>query len=59
MEYVVFYYKVHAPPFILPKTMCLRIPFLLPSCPLFGQSQVTSSWFQKQQEFKIQISNIP
>ncbi len=26
--------------------------------PLFGQSQVTSSWFQKREKFKIQTNNV-
>ncbi len=56
---MVFYYKVPTAPLTLPKTMCLRIPFLLPKTLLFGQSQVTSSWFQKQQEFRIHTNNVP
>jgi hypothetical protein len=43
----------------LPKIVCLKIPFLLPKTLPFGQSQITSSWFQKQQEFKIQTNNVP
>jgi hypothetical protein len=42
-----------------PKIVCLEIPFLLPRTLFFGQPQVTSSWFQKQQEFKIQTNNVP
>jgi hypothetical protein len=47
-------------PFLFFPKLCLRkIPFLLSRTLHFGQSQVTSSWFQIQQEFKIQTNNVP
>jgi hypothetical protein len=60
IKFVVFHYKVPVGPFTLPKTVCSRIRLLLfLRSSLFGQSQVTSSWFQNQQEFKIQNCNVP
>jgi hypothetical protein len=40
--------------------LCVQeFPFLFPRTFPFKQSQVTSSWFQKQQELKIQTNYVP
>jgi hypothetical protein len=56
-KYMVFYYK-YLYLLLFFQNCVFKNLHLFPKSS-FGQSQIKSSWFQKQQEFKIQNYNVP